>query len=60
MKIKDLKKKSKPELTKLLGEEKEKVRDLQFKLASRQLKDVRALRKAKKDVARIKTLLNKI
>lgn len=54
----DLRKKDSTELNALLGEAREKVRELRFKLASRQLKDVRAVRQAKKEIARIATIIN--
>lgn len=58
MKPSDLRQKSVQVLNKSLKEAQEKTRELRFKLASRQLKDVRALRKAKKDVALLLTVLN--
>jgi len=58
MKIQDLRKKSIIELQELLNESREKIRDLRFQLASRQLKDVRILRQIKREVARIMTILN--
>jgi len=57
MKIKELKIKSENELKTLLKNEQEKLRELNFKVAQRQLKNVRALRFAKKDIARISTQL---
>lgn len=58
MQIKELKMKSKEELTKLLAAEREKWRDLVFKDSQRQLKNVREIRKTKKTIARILTILN--
>lgn len=58
MRFDDLRKKSEKELRLLLSENREKVRDLRFKLASRQLKDVRSLRKLKRQIAQVLTLLN--
>lgn len=58
MEIKELKNKSTSELHKLLAEQREKLRDLRFKDANKQLKNVRELRVLKRDVARILTLLN--
>ncbi len=58
MKIKELKNKSSKELNDLLKENQEKIRDLRFKLASRQLKDVRILRKTKREIAQILTIQN--
>ena len=57
MTIKELKPKSKAELTHLLSTEREKLRDLRFKVAQGQLKDVREVREARHTVARIMTLL---
>lgn len=54
----DLRKKDRSELDTLLKEAREKARELRFKLASRQLKDVRALRKTKKEVARLLSIIN--
>jgi large subunit ribosomal protein L29 len=57
MKLKELKQKNKIELKKLLSESSDKLRDLRFRVASRQLKDVRQIRKVKKTIARILTIL---
>lgn len=57
MKIKELKIKSENELQALLRESREKLRDLRFKVAQRQLKNVRDVRKTKKLIAQILTLL---
>jgi ribosomal protein L29 len=57
MKIKELKIKSENELKTLLKGEQEKLRELNFKVAQRQLKNVRELRFAKKNIARVSTLL---
>lgn len=56
--LKELRGKSKEELEKMLKAQREVVRDLRFKDSNRQLKNVRDLRKAKKEVARIFTVLN--
>lgn len=58
MELKELKTKSVSELHKLLAEKREKLRELRFKDAAKQLKNVRELRVLKRDVARILTLLN--
>lgn len=55
--VNDLKAKSVPELRAQLATERETLRDLRFKIASDQHKDVRAIRKARKTIARILTLL---
>ncbi len=57
MKIKELRSKSKAELKKILSESQEKLRKLRFDIANKQLKNVREMRKVKKDIARILTLL---
>jgi len=57
MKMEDLRKKTKPELQKLLREKREKLRDLRFNLAGGKLKNVREIRAIKKDIARILTVL---
>ena len=58
MKIEAIRKKSNKQLQEALKEGKEKIRDLRFKQASRQLKDVRILRKTKREVAMILTIIN--
>ncbi|MBI4653278.1 50S ribosomal protein L29 [Candidatus Kuenenbacteria bacterium] len=58
MKIKELKQKSENELQKILQESREKMRELRFKIASKQLKKVREVRNVKKLIAKILTLLN--
>ncbi len=57
-KIKELKQKSRSELDKLLRETKEKLRVLNFDLQLKQSKNVREIRKAKKLVAWIFTIIN--
>lgn len=57
MKIRELREKSKMELQKLLIENREKLRQLKFDLASGKVKNVRAIRGLKKDIARILTCL---
>lgn len=58
MKIKELNQKSKDELKKNLGENRELLRSLRFDLAAGKVKNIRQLRTVKKDIARILTLLN--
>ena len=58
MKIKELREKTKEELEKLLSESKEKLRDLKFKIISKQFRNVREIRKSKKLIAQILTILN--
>ncbi|MEK7067857.1 MAG: 50S ribosomal protein L29 [Patescibacteria group bacterium] len=58
MEIKELKSKSKAELQKLLEQSRQQLREMRFKDAAKQLKNVRALRVIKKDIAKILTLIN--
>lgn len=57
MKITELKQKSKAELQKTLIDSQERLRSLKFDLASGKVKNVREIRKLKKDIARVLTLL---
>lgn len=59
MDIKELQTKSQTELQRMLQESREKLRDLRFKEANKQLKDIRAIRRERLMVARLLTLLNK-
>ncbi len=56
MEIKDLRDKTDVELDRLLAELRDKVRSMRFRIAARQLNDVREVREAKKSIARILTL----
>jgi ribosomal protein L29 len=58
MKFEELKNKSESELQKILSEQRERLRDLRFKDANKQLKDVRVIRKTRNTIARLLTLLN--
>lgn len=58
MEFKELQSKSKAELQKMLQESREKLRDMRFKEANKQLKDVRAIRRERLLVARLLTLIN--
>lgn len=58
MEIKELKKKNSGELHKLLADQRSRLRELRFKDASKQLKNVREVRVVKKTIARILTQLN--
>ncbi|MDO8618126.1 MAG: 50S ribosomal protein L29 [Candidatus Uhrbacteria bacterium] len=60
MDIKELKMKSVDELRRLAKELRSELRDMRFKVATRQLNKVRNVRKGKKDLARIETLLRAI
>jgi large subunit ribosomal protein L29 len=57
MKIKELQQKSKSELQKFLTDSREKLRQLRFDLAAGKVKNVREVRKIKKDIAKVLTLL---
>lgn len=57
MKIKEIRQKSDKELQKLLANLRDKLRDLRFKTASKQLKNYKETGKIKKDVARISTAM---
>jgi len=59
MNIKDLKNKKESELHKLLAEFRDKIRDLRFHDAGKQLNNVRMIRETRKTIARILTLLNR-
>lgn len=59
MDIKDLEQKSKDELAELLKKEQDNLRVLKFKAAGGHLNKVREIRRARKTVARIITLLSK-
>jgi ribosomal protein L29 len=58
MEFKELTNKSEAELQKMLAETRDELRELKFKDASHQLKDVRQVREAKKKIATILTALN--
>jgi ribosomal protein L29 len=58
MEYKELKNKKEAELQKELAESRDKLRDMRFKDANKQLKDVRAIKKIRVTIAQILTLLN--
>ncbi len=58
MDINEFKNKSVKDLTETLEEKKSKLRDLRFGVGGAQLKNVRDIRKIKKDIAQILTLIN--
>lgn len=60
MKSTELRQKSKAELEKILKESNEKLRQLRFDLVSGKIKNVREIRKIKKEIARILTILNQL
>lgn len=57
MKVRELQQKTKSELQKLLQDNQERLRELRFDLAAGKVKNVREIRKVKKNIARILTLL---
>ena len=60
MKIKELRTKPKEELQKTLIDDKEKLRQLNFDLSAGKVKNVREVRKIKKEIARILTLVKNL
>lgn len=57
MASKDIQKKSEKDLQKLVGEKREELRTLRFQAAGSGMRDVKAMRNTKKDVARALTEL---
>lgn len=57
MKISELRQKAKKELETVLKEDREKLRQLRFDLAAGKVKNVREVRRMKKEIARALTLL---
>ena len=57
MDIKELRDKTPVELQRLLAEARNRLRDLRFKVAAKQLTDVREIRETRKVIAQILTLL---
>lgn len=57
MKFKELQKKDEQELYKTLQEFREKYQEMKFKVANNQLKNIRDIRKVKKNIAHILFLL---
>lgn len=60
MKSSEIKQKPENELRKMLKENREKLQQLHFDLASGKVKNVREIRMIKKDIARILTILNNL
>lgn len=60
MDIKEIKKMPEKELKRKLNERRDKLREFRFNVESRHLKNVRAIREAKKDIAKILTVLTQI
>ena len=59
MKANEIKNKSENELKRSLIKKKEKIRELRFLLSQGKVKNIREIRKIKKDIARILTVVNK-
>ena len=57
MKITELRRKSKMELKKILEDNGEKLRQLRFDLSAGKVKNVREIRRIKREIAQILTLL---
>lgn len=57
MEFNELRDKPKQELELILKDEREKLRNLRFGLSANQIKNVREVRKVKRAIARINTLL---
>ena len=57
MKFEELRKKTKEELLKIMQDGREKLRQLRFDLAAGKVKNVREIRKIKKEISRVLTLL---
>jgi len=60
MKMNELRQKNASELEQLLQEKKETLCNLNFNLAGGKVKNIKDIRAAKKDIARILTLINAI
>ena len=58
MEASELRQKSIKELEKMVSEHREKLRQLRFDLASGKIRNVREIRKTKKEIARMLTVLN--
>lgn len=58
MEFKELAKKEEKDLQEILIQQREKLRELRFKVSHGQLKNIREIRKSKKEIARVLTLLN--
>lgn len=58
MDVNELKQKQPDELRRMIGELSAQLRDLRFKVATRQWTKVRVIRTVKKDISRIRTILH--
>jgi ribosomal protein L29 len=56
--LKELKLKSAADLQKLLNSNREKLRELKFKVSQNQLKNIREIRSLRKKTAKVLTLIN--
>lgn len=59
MEYKELKNKSENELQKILTENRERLRDLRFRVSQKQVKNIREIRVVKRTIARCLMLLKK-
>ena len=57
MKIKELRQISTEELKKMMKDDREKLRQFRFDLATGKVKNIREIRQVRKDIAKIMTLL---
>jgi len=57
--IKELRKKTKEEIQKILTDNREKLKQLRFDLAAGKVKNVREVREIKKNIARILTIIKR-
>lgn len=57
MKIKEIRNKSEKDLQKMLAQERNNLRELKFKVASKQHKNYKAIKETRKNIARIITVL---
>ncbi len=57
MKIAELKQRTKEELNRMLADDRRKMRELRFNLATGKVKNIRTIRQTKKDIARILFIL---
>lgn len=58
MEFKELQKKTENELHKLLAELRDHLREMRFKDANKQLKDVKTIKKVRNEIAQILTIIN--
>lgn len=58
MKVSELKQKTENELADLLKEKRERVDELRWQVSQKKVKNVKEIMAAKKDIARILTLIN--